>query len=512
METIRITGAGSHLQGVGRLRDGRAAFVPFSIPGEVVDVEIVRDCGRYVEARLLAVRESSPARVEADCPAFGRCGGCQARHMAYEETLRLKRQRVADALAPLGGLKDANVLDTLPMPEPLRCRNKAEYAVSGNNIGFLRAGSREVVPVEDCLLQREESVRALRQLSREQLRGLRGAVTRVNRRGEVMLTLCGDAPRSPIRTFPGVASLYYCRLKPRPAHALDGACNLLDGAERLEETLCGLHFSLLPQSFFQVNAVQAERMYTIALDALALRPGDAALDAYCGAGTITLLMAARGANATGVEIVRPAVLDAIASAKRNGLDARFLLGDAAEELPRLVAAGERFAAAVLDPPRRGADARVLQALISAAPQRIVYISCDPATLARDLKTLATGGYQLEFAQPVDMFAYTGHVETVVLLSKGEIDSKKVRVEFSLEDMDMSGFQKGATYEQIKAYVLKHTGLKVSSLYISQVKRKCGLDVGQNYNLSKKEDAKVPQCPPEKEAAIMEALKHFQMLE
>ena len=397
------------------------------------------------------------------------------------------------------------------MPEPLRCRNKAEYAVSGNNIGFLRAGSREVVPVEDCLLQREESVRALRQLSREQLRGLRGAVTRVNRRGEVMLTLCGDAPRSPIRTFPGVASLYYCRLKPRPAHALDGACNLLDGAERLEETLCGLHFSLLPQSFFQVNATQAERMYTIALDALALRPGDAALDAYCGAGTITLLMAARGANATGVEIVRPAVLDAIASAKRNGLDARFLLGDAAEELPRLVAAGERFAAAVLDPPRRGADARVLQALISAAPQRIVYISCDPATLARDLKTLATGGYQLEFAQPVDMFAYTGHVETVVLLSKGEIDSKKVRVEFSLEDMDMSGFQKGATYEQIKAYVLKHTGLKVSSLYISQVKRKCGLDVGQNYNLSKKENAKVPKCPPEKEAAIMEALKYFQMI-
>ena len=511
METIRITGAGSHLQGVGRLRDGRAAFVPFSIPGEVVDVEIVRDCGRYVEARLLAVRESSPARVEADCPAFGRCGGCQARHMAYEETLRLKRQRVADALERIGGLKDANVLDTLPMPEPLRCRNKAEYAVSGNNIGFLRAGSREVVPVEDCLLQREESVRALRQLSREQLRGLRGAVTRVNRRGEVMLTLCGDAPRSPIRTFPGVASLYYCRLKPRPAHALDGACNLLDGAERLEETLCGLHFSLLPQSFFQINAAQAERMYTIALDALALRPGDAALDAYCGAGTITLLMAARGANATGVEIVRPAVLDAIASAKRNGLDARFLLGDAAEEIPRLVAAGERFAAAVLDPPRRGADARVLQALISAAPQRIVYISCDPATLARDLKTLATGGYQLEFAQPVDMFAYTGHVETVVLLSKGEIDSKKVRVEFSLEDMDMSGFQKGATYEQIKAYVLEHTGLKVSSLYISQIKRKCGLDVGQNYNLSKKEDAKVPQYPPEKEAAIRDALKYFQMI-
>ena len=325
-----------------------------------------------------------------------------------------------------------------------------------------------------------------------------------------MLTLCGDAPRSPIRTFPGVASLHYCRLKPRPAHALDGACNLLDGAERLEETLCGLRFSLLPQSFFQVNATQAERMYTIALDALALRPGDAALDAYCGAGTITLLMAARGANATGVEIVRPAVLDAIASAKRNGLDARFLLGDAAEELPRIIAAGERFAAAVLDPPRRGADARVLQALISAAPQRIVYISCDPATLARDLKTLATGGYQLEFAQPVDMFAYTGHVETVVLLSK--LNTKQhIEVELNLDDLDLTVAESKATYEKIKTYVLEHTGLKVSSLYIAQVEQKCGIVERENHNKAKSEDAKQPQCPPEKEKAILEALRHFRMI-
>ena len=145
------------------------------------------------------------------------------------------------------------------------------------------------------------------------------------------------------------------------------------------------------------------------------------------------------------------------------------------------------------------------------PQRVVYVSCDPATLARDVKLLTEKGYTLRSAEAVDLFPKCAHIETVVLLSKGEIDSKKVRVEFSLEDMDMSGFQKGATYEQIKAYVLEHTGLKVSSLYISQIKRKCGLDVGQNYNLSKKEDAKVPKCPPEKEAAIRDALKYFQMI-
>ena len=153
----------------------------------------------------------------------------------------------------------------------------------------------------------------------------------------------------------------------------------------------------------------------------------------------------------------------------------------------------------------------MSSVITLGPKRVVYISCGPESLARDLKYMIKNGYQVIRMTPVDMFPLTRGVETVVLLSKGEIDSKKVRVEFSLEDMDMSGFQKGATYEQIKAYVLEHTGLKVSSLYISQIKRKCGLDVGQNYNLSKKEDAKVPKCPPEKEAAIRDALKYFQMI-
>ena len=165
----------------------------------------------------------------------------------------------------------------------------------------------------------------------------------------------------------------------------------------------------------------------------------------------------------------------------------------------------------VDPPRKGLAADVVESIAEMQPQRVVYVSCDSATMARDVKRLADLGYTAQRACAVDMFPRADHVETVVLLSKGEIDSKKVRVEFSLEDMDMSGFQKGATYEQIKAYVLEHTGLKVSSLYISQIKRKCGLDVGQNYNLSKKEDAKVPKCPPEKEAAIRDALKYFQMI-
>ena len=214
----------------------------------------------------------------------------------------------------------------------------------------------------------------------------------------------------------------------------------------------------------------------------------------------------------GVEIVKEAVENARENARRNGIhNARFLCDDAAGAAQTLAEEGLHPDVVVLDPPRKGCDAALLKTVGQMTPDRIVMISCNSATAARDAAILCQNGYRVTKLQAVDMFPRTAHVETVVLLSKGEIDSKKVRVEFSLEDMDMSGFQQGATYEQIKAYVLEKYGLKVSSLYISQVKRKCGLDVGQNYNLSKKEDTKVPQCPPEKEAAIIEALKHFRMI-
>ena len=216
-----------------------------------------------------------------------------------------------------------------------------------------------------------------------------------------------------------------------------------------------------------------------------------------------------------MEIVPQAIDDARHNAEINGItNAEFFVGKAEEvvtDIYKKGGDGSHADVVVVDPPRKGCDQVLLDTLVHMAPERIVYVSCDPATLARDVKILQEKGYEAKKVAVVDQFCHSGHVETVVLLSKGEIDSKKVRVEFSLEDMDMSGFQKDATYEQIKAYVLEHTGLKVSSLYISQIKRKCGLDVGQNYNLSKKEDAKVPKCPPEKEAAIRDALKYFQMI-
>ena len=417
MESIEITGIGSDLQGVGRLADGRAVFVPGALPGERVEIEIVKDGGRFCEASLCAVLEPSADRLESPCPHAGRCGGCQARHMRYEKSLALKRQVVYDALSRIGGVADPVVRETLGCASPLRTRNKAEYPIAWQDgrpvIGVYAGGSREIIPLEDCLLQAGPSVLALRWFSAH-LSGIPGSrqlrflVTRVNRAGELMLILCGDAPilgeiekLSPALhvALPMLKSLWYCQLNRRFTHALDGRCTRVSGVAVLEETLLGLRFEISPQSFFQVNPPQAEVLYAQALEAAGLEPGCGlrVLDAYCGAGTITLAAARLSKSAVGIEIVTPAIENAKKNAAVNGLKdrARFICGDAAREIPRLLARGERFDAAILDPPRKGADAALLDALIAAGIPRIAYVSCNPATLARDVKRLAAGGYHLE---------------------------------------------------------------------------------------------------------------------
>ena len=437
MERIRITGTGSELQGVGRLADGRAVFVPGALPGEEVEIEITREAKRFCEAKLLRVLGASPERVASDCPQDTCCGGCAARHMRYEYSLELKRQRVFDALSRIGGVDEPFVFETIGCAMPERTRNKAEYAVEVRNgevrVGCFEGRSRRVLPIRDCLLQRTESVRALNWISDHLSEyafapHIRYLVTRVSRAGELTAILSGDAPlgnelqnlaAAMARDLPEMVAFHYCKLKPRPAHALDGNCARILGARTMSDQLLGLTFELSPQAFFQVNPPQAEALYLKALEAAGINDGVRVLDAYCGAGTITLAAAARGARAVGVEIVAPAIENAKRNAERNKLSdrARFLCGDAAHEIPRMIASGERFDAAILDPPRKGADAALLNAMADAAIPRIAYVSCDPGTLARDVKLLIERGYRLEWAQPVDMFPWTGHVETAALLQR-----------------------------------------------------------------------------------------------
>ena len=528
----RIQGYTSEGLGVARI-DGQAVFVHRALRDEECDVLILKVLKNAAFGKVVQVYGASPHRREPDCPWYGRCGGCDFRHMDREEELYAKRQRVQDALARIGG-SDVTV-ETIRAGEQLHYRNKSQYPVSADGqVGFYKARSHQVIPVERCLIQKPQAdaaADALRRYIREYgvpcyderiRRGLvRHLYVRTNTAGQSLVCVLVNGKRLPHedalvsfmrQALPNAVGVVL-GVNTQPTGAVLGSeYRTLWGADVLEDTLCGLSFRLSVPSFYQVNHDMAEVLYDTAVDFAGLTGSETVLDLYCGAGTITQVMARRAGRVIGAELVAEAIDDARENARRNGIEnAEFFCGDAAAVAADFAARGLRPDVICVDPPRKGLSPEVIEAAAQMAPERIVYVSCDPATLARDVKLFGERGYRAVRAAAVDMFPGTANVETVVLLSKGEIDSKKVRVEFSLENMDMSGFQKGATYPQIKEYVQEHSRLKVSSLYISQVKRKCGLDVGQNYNLSKKENAKQPQCPPEKEKAIMEALRYYGMI-
>lgn len=432
-QDVLITGISSQLQGVGRAQDGRVLFIDGAIPGERVRVDIQEGDGRFLNAVLLEVLEASERRVRPLCPHYATCGGCQAQHMTYEESLRLKKWVVGDALLRLGGLTEPVILDSLPSVPDIRYRNKAEYAVAFGKVGFFKGESHEIVEVTDCLLQHPDSVAAMkvlrRWLSENRFDELRYFVTRVNPDGRMMLVLSHEGSAPELQTLIaawreeslGVACVMLCRLKNRPAHALDGDMKNIYGGETLDFTLSGLTCALSAKSFFQVNTAQAGRLYACALEFADLCGDETVIDAYSGVGTIALYMARRAKKVIGVEIVREAVRDAERNARRNKLSekASFLQGAAEAVIPGICKASAPDVVA-FDPPRKGLDPSLLSACLNAKPKKIVYVSCNPATLARDVKLFVKSGlYRFEKARPVDMFPWTAHVECVVLMTKRE---------------------------------------------------------------------------------------------
>ena len=530
---LRIEGYGSAGEGVARL-EGQAVFVKGALAGEICQVQLLKVGKSAAWGRVTQVLTPVPGRQSPDCPRYPRCGGCQLRHMTYAEELRFKRQKVQDALQRIGGWT-GRVEKIHGAEAPDRYRNKIQFPVAdGPRVGFFRARSHEVIDAEDCLLQPLAATR-LREAFKlwmeryqvpaydERVHGglIRHFYVRVNQRGQSLCAVIANGTDLPHqeelvqalrRAEPDLAGVVLSVNQEKTNVILGKTHRCLWGRDYLEDTLCGLTFRLSVPSFYQVNREQAEVLYGRALAFAGLTGRETVLDLYCGIGTITLVMARQAGRAIGAEVIPAAVEDAKANAARNGVtNAEFLCADAAQAAQTLADRGLRPDVICVDPPRKGLAPAVIDAIVQMAPQRLVYVSCDPATLARDVKRMEEQGYVLQRAEAVDLFPRTAHVETVVLLSKGEVDSKKIRVEFSLEDMDMSEFQDGATYPQIKEYVLEHTGLKVSNLYISQIKRKCGLEVGKNYKLPKSEDSRQPQCPPEKEKAIREAFKYFGMI-
>ena len=547
---LEITALTSEGNGVGRY-EGMAVFVPYTAVGDVIECRIVKLKPNYAYGKIERLLFSSKDRIEPDCPSYFRCGGCVFRHISYDAELRAKEGFVRDSFRRIGGFE----LEPEPIigcKDTYHYRNKVQLPVASDEngcfYGFFSQRSHRVIRIRNCLIQPEIFTDISDDIiSYQNSRGLpaydestgRGLLRHIYLRkgehsGEIMVVLVVSKSTDAYNELAHMLADKYKAIKTVCLNVNSERTNVILGSKdiclygdgKISDCMCGMKLEISPHAFYQVNTPAAETVYSVAKDYAHLSEDETLLDLYCGIGTVGLSMADKIKKLVGVEVIEQAIVNARKNAELNGMasKAEFVCGDAGEisraickesgdsaSKPSVHGINDKIDVVVVDPPRKGCDKTTLDAILDMSPERVVYISCNHATAARDAKYLCEQGYSLVRYRPCDMFPRTAHVETVVLLSKGEIDSKKVRVEFSLEGMDMSGFQKGTTYEQIKAYVLKHTGLKVSSLYISQVKRKCGLDVGQNYNLSKKENAKVPKCPPEKEAAIMEALKYFRMI-
>ena len=543
--------------------EDRKVSVKQALPGQKVRFSIKKARNGKAEGRLLEVLERSPLECAGDvCRHFGSCGGCLYQSIPYETQLKLKEEQVRNLMQPVFEKYGRKLVYDGVQPSPVSCgyRNKMEYTfgdeVKGGelSLGMHKRGSfHDIVTVDGCRIADEDFsiiLNAVLEFFRERqlpyyhrmrhtgyLRHL--LVRKTAFTGEILVDLvtssvyqegesnCEDGKREGEKaeeekmlkaftdmlcglelegTLTGVLHTYNDSLADV---VQNDRTDLLYGRSYIVEKLLGLQFKITPFSFFQTNSRGAEVLYSIARDYIGDTEGCNVFDLYSGTGTIAQVLAPAAGKVTGVEIVEEAVEAAKENAALNGLtNCTFLAGDVLKVLDTIEDKPDLL---VLDPPRDGIHPKALPKLLAYQVDRIVYISCKPTSLARDLEMFFAHGYEVKKMCSVDMFPATGNVETVVSVSKGEVDSKKNRVEFSLEDMDMSEFQNGATYLQIKEYVLEHSGLKVSNLYISQIKRKCGIEVGKNYNLPKSEDSRQPQCPPEKEKAIREAFKYFGMI-
>ena len=469
------------------------------------------------------------------CPQKNRgCGGCPLLAKPYAAQLAEKQRRVERLLGGFGPVEAI-----VGMEEPWHYRNKAiaTFAPGPKGrpvLGIYAEGTHRVVPGAGCLLQNEslnqvleavqQAAAACRWTAYDEDKGtglVRHVVLRHSRAtGQVLVTLVTPAEQLPgsrsfvaeLRRLAPQVSGVVQNLNPRRTSAVLGVREKqLWGLPAVKDTLCGQQFLISSRSFYQINPVQTEKLYRLALDCAALTGRELVVDAYCGIGTIGLCAAPHAGQVVGVELNPDAARDAAANAKRNGAaNARFFQGDATRWLTEQAAAGKTADVIFLDPPRAGSTPEFLRAAAAMGPARIVYVSCDPTTQARDIALLTKLGYRMERAVPVDLFPHTDHVETVCLLTK--LNAKQhIEINLDMDELDLTDAEKKATCQEIKDYVLEHSGLKVSSLYIAQVKQKCGIIERENYNKPKSEDAKQPQCPPDKEKAIKEALKHFGMI-
>lgn len=536
--TLEIEDCGIDGEGIGKA-DGFTVFVKDAVIGDTVTAKIIKAKKNYGYGRLMEVLKPSPYRVEPKCEFARQCGGCQLQALSYDQQLVFKTNKVKGHLERIGGFTDIPMEPIIGMDELFHYRNKAQFPVGRNKegkivTGFYAGRTHNIIENRDCALGVAENKEVLdRVIAHMEKYGIepyneatgKGLVRHVLIRygyftKEVMVCLILNGNKIPkeeqfvksLCEIPGMTSITINVNKKHSNVILGEEIRLLWGQEYITDRIGDISYQISPLSFYQVNPMQTQKLYAKALEYADLHGQETVWDLYCGIGTISLFLAQKAKFVRGVEIVPAAIENAKENAKLNGLEnTEFFVGKAEEVLPREYKKNGVYAdVIVVDPPRKGCDETLLETMIEMNPERIVYVSCDSATLARDLKYLCERGYELRKVCPVDQFGMTVHVETVVLLSQQKPDDT-IEIDLDLDELDATSAELKATYQEIKDYVLKESGLKVSSLYISQVKRKCGIEVGENYNLPKSENARVPQCPKEKEDAIKAALKYYAMI-
>ena len=491
----------------------------------------VRPDGKKKDAGRAGVPERKQKSL---CPVSKKCGGCQLLDMPYSQQLTLKKKQLEETLKGI-----CKVQTVIGMEQPFHYRNKVHAVFDrdrrGNIIsGIYQENTHIVVPVEKCLIEDEKAdeiigtirgmLKSFKIRTYDEDTGyglLRHVLIRKGfQSGEIMVVLVTASPVFPSKNnfvkalrekHPEITTIVQNINGRGTSMVLGEKEHVLYGKGYIVDTLCGCSFRISSRSFYQVNPVQTEKLYNLAIEAAGLTGKELVVDAYCGIGTIGIVAASAAKEVIGVELNKDAVRDAVTNAKVNGeKNIHFYNNDAGKFMVQMASQNAHADVVFMDPPRSGSTEEFMDAVAILKPDRIVYVSCNPETLARDLAYFKKKGYRAEKAWAVDQFPMTGHVETVCLLSKLQA-KQHIEIDLNMDELDLTDAEKKATYQEIKDYVLEHSGLKVSSLYIAQVKQKCGIIERENYNKPKSEDAKQPQCPPDKEKAIKEALQHFGMI-
>lgn len=546
---LEITALTSEGNGVGRY-EGMAVFVPYTAVGDVIECRIVKLKPNYAYGKIERLLFSSKDRIEPDCPSYFRCGGCVFRHISYDAELRAKEGFVRDSFRRIGGFE----LDPEPIigcKDTYHYRNKVQLPVASDEngcfYGFFSQRSHRVIRIRNCLIQPEIFTDISDDIiSYQNSRGLpaydestgRGLLRHIYLRkgehsGEIMVVLVVSKSTDAYNELAHMLADKYKAIKTVCLNVNSERTNVILGSKdiclygdgKISDSMCGMKLEISPHAFYQVNTPAAETVYSVAKDYAHLSEDETLLDLYCGIGTVGLSMADKIKKLVGVEVIEQAIVNARKNAELNGMasKAEFVCGDAGEisqaickesgdsaSKPSVHGINDKIDVVVVDPPRKGCDKTTLDAILDMSPERVVYISCNHATAARDAKYLCEQGYSLVRYRPCDMFPRTAHVETVVLLGR-EFEKSREHVYLDYEpskEIDLPG---GATYSEIKQWIQAEYGLKVSSLYVAQVKQKHGIVERECYNKPKSENAKQPKCPPEKEAAIEAALKHFKMI-